>query len=159
MQGLGARCAVFHITEMMWEFGIVLHDSHFLLTYYVAAEILIELDAGLQSHAEGAGLIVGVEKLFAGVDLENVFPAAAAEWFEKSGEADVIEHLIPVQREHEVAHGLHGGSGRMCFVREDDCFRNSDSEFAGECVVEELVVGTPPEGIVDDNGSAEDSVF
>ena len=47
-----------------------------------------------------------------------------------------------------------------CFLcGQDDGGRHGDAEFFGERVVEKLVVGRPPEGIVDDERAVEGGVF
>ena len=47
----------------------------------------------------------------------------------------------------------------MPLVRQQHGGRNGDAEFGGQRIVEELVVGAPPEGIVDDLGSREHGVL
>ena len=44
-------------------------------------------------------------------------------------------------------------------MRQDNGFGDGDAELAGEGVVEELIVGTPPERIVDDDSAAENGVL
>src|SRR5262249_18660457 len=97
--------------------------------------------------------------LFGRVDLVNIFPAAPAEGFEKSRETDVVENLLPVQRVDQVAHGLIGGPRRMLLVRQEHGPRNRYANFRRQRVVEELVVGAPPEWIVDDARAAQRGVL
>ena len=47
----------------------------------------------------------------------------------------------------------------MLFVGQDDGGGDGDTELFGEGVVEELVVGGPPEGVVDDDGAVEGGVL
>ena len=115
----------------------------------VAAEILLEVHRALQRHAQRARLIVGAEELVAVVDLVNVAPAAAIERLEKRRKADVLEHRIPVERVVQVPHRSFGRARRMFLMRQQDRRRNGDAQLGGERVVEELVVGAPPERVVD----------
>ncbi len=131
----------------------------FLLAHHVAAEVLLEVDRLLVHHAQVAGLIVGVEKLFAVVDVVDVAPAAAVHGLEKPMLADVIEHPVPVERKFEVAHGAFVGALGIFLVGQDDRGRNSHTHFLRQRVVEKLVVRRPPEGIVDDDRSIERGVF
>src|SRR5947209_7932661 len=47
-----------------------------------------------------------VEELLRRMDLVNMLPASAGVWLKKSREADVLEDVLPVQRENQVTHGL-----------------------------------------------------
>ncbi len=52
-----------------------------------------------------------------------------------------------------------GGARRMRFVRQQHGGRHRDADFRRERVVEEFVVGAPPERIVDHRGSGEHGVL
>ena len=138
---------------------VVGHDVDVLLADDVAAEVLLEVDGGLEGHAEVAGLVVGGEELFAVVDVEDVAPAAAVVGLEEGGKFYVVEDGLPVEGELEVAEGLFADLRWVLFVREEDGAGDGYAEFGGEGVVEKLVVGGPPEGIVDDLRAGEDRVF
>src|SRR3981189_1735565 len=89
----------------MWAPRIVGHDADFGLADDVAAEVLLEIDCGLECHAEIAGMVVSVEKLFGVVDVIDVAPAAAVVGFEEGGKSDVVEDAVPVEWKLEVAQG------------------------------------------------------
>ena len=95
----------------------------------VAAEVLLEVDCGLEGHAEVAGLVVGVEELVAIVDVEDVAPAAAVVGFEEGGKADVVEDAVPVEGKLEVAQGALVDLWREFFVGEEDGFRTATPSF------------------------------
>src|SRR6267154_497564 len=86
--------------------------------------------------------------------LVDMLPPPAGVWLEKSGEAHVVENLLPVQRVNQVAHGLVSRSRGMFLVRQDHGWRNGHAESGSQRIVEEFVVGRPPEWVVDDDGAA-----
>src|SRR5437879_3435735 len=130
---------------MMRRPWIILHDVHFFLPHNVAPEILFELDAVLQRHAQVASLVVVMEELFWRMHFVDVLPAAAGIWLEESWEADVVEQFLPVQRINQVAHRMVRSSFGMLVVRQNHRRRNRYSQLVGQRVVEELVVSGPPE--------------
>ena len=150
---------ILHVALVMRFARVVGHDVDLVLADDVAAEVLVEVDGFLIEHAEVARLIVGVEELFAVVDVIDIAPSAAIDGLHESVLADVVENRVPVERIFEVAHGAIGGAFGMFLVRQDDGWRNGYAEFVGERVVEELVVGRPPEGIVDDDRAVERGVL
>ena len=148
-----------HVALVERRARIVGHDVDLLLAHHVAAEVLLEVHRPLQRHAQRARLVVGVEELLAGVDLVDVAPAAAIERFEERGEADVPEDRVPVERVVQVAHRPLGRAGGMFLVRQQHRRRDGDPQLGGQRVVEELVVGAPPERVVDDLRAAQRAVF
>src|SRR5580692_6224770 len=132
-----------------------MHDVHLLLADHVTPKVFLEVYAALQCHAEVSRLIVGVEKLFRRVDLVNVFPAAAVEGLEECRESNVAEDAVPGHGELQVAHGAVAGASRMLLVRYEHSRWNGHTQLLAERVVEKLVVGAPPEGIVDNVSAAE----
>ena len=48
---------------------------------------------------------------------------------------------------------------RISLLGQQNRFRDSDAELRGDGIIEELVVGSPPKGIVDDVSSLKNSVF
>ena len=93
------------------------------------------------------------------MDVVDVAPAAAVDGLHESVLADVGEDAVPVERILEVAHGAVGGALGMLLVGQDHGGRHGHAELGGERVVEELVVGRPPERIVDDDGAVERGVL
>ena len=79
------------ITVLVRAAGVVRHDADFRLADDVATEVLLEVDFGLEGHAEIASLVVGVEEVVGIVDVEDIAPAAAVVGFEECGEAYVVE--------------------------------------------------------------------
>ena len=138
---------------------VVGHDVDLALANDVAAEVLVEFDGLLVEHAEVARLIVCGEEFRAIVDVVDIAPAAAIDGLHESVFADVVENGIPVERVFEIAHGAVGGAFGVFLVRQDDGGRDGNAELCGEGVVEELVVGGPPEWIVDDDGAVERGVL
>ena len=74
--GIG-RCRIFHIALVKRSLGIVVHDVHVLLPDHIAAKVFLELDPMLQRHAQVAGLVVVMEKLFRRMHLIHMFPSPA----------------------------------------------------------------------------------
>ena len=126
---------------------------HLLLADDVAAEIFLELHTALQRHAQIARLIIGIEELFRRIDLVHVLPAAAVEGLQERGKANVAEDAVPRHGVLQVAHGAVRRTCRMLLVRDQDGGRNRHAQLFAKCIVEELVVGAPPERIVDDDGA------
>ncbi len=87
--------------------------------------------------------------------LRDVLPAAAVEGLDVGGEADVVGDALPVEREFEVAQRLARDALDVVLLREQHGLRDGDAELRGEREVEELVVGRPPERVVDDDGAFE----
>ncbi len=139
--------------------GVVGHDVDFRLADDVATEVLLEVDCGLEGHAEVAGLVVGAEELVRVVDVEDIAPAASVVGLEEGGKFYVVEDGLPVERELEVAAGLGGDLGREAFVRQKRGAGDGDAELGGKGVVEEFVIGRPPEGVVDDLGAGQCGVL
>src|SRR6266851_1600669 len=131
---------------MEWNLRIIAHDVDLFLADDVAAEVLLELDATLQGHAQISGFVVTLEEFFRRVNLIHVLPAAAVIGLKERREADVLENLFPIQRIDQVSNGLLVRVRRMLVVRQDYSWRNGDAQLGGERVVEKLVVGGPPEG-------------
>src|SRR6202158_4308347 len=104
---------------MMWRPGVVVHDMDFFLPDHVAAKVLLEFDAMLQSHAQIAGLVIVMEKLLRRMHLVHMLPTSAGIRFEEGREAYVVENLFPVERINQVAHGLVGRALGMLMVRQD----------------------------------------
>ncbi len=103
--------------------------------------------------------MVGREELVRSVHPVDVLPAAAGERLEVGREADVVEDRLPVERVGEVAHRLLVGVGRMLMGGEEDGLRHRDADLGRQAVVEELLVGAPPEGVVDHRRSIERGVL
>jgi len=82
---------------------VVGHDADVGLADDVATEVLVEIDRGLQGHAEVAGLIVGVEKVVRVVDVVNVAPSTAVVRLEECRESYVLEDALPVERKMKIA--------------------------------------------------------
>src|SRR5205085_1763982 len=70
-------------------------------------------------------------------------------------EADVIHNGLPVEREFEVAKTVARDALDVRLLREQNRPGHGDAELFGERVVEEFVVGRPPERVVDDDGAFE----
>src|ERR1035441_7774698 len=100
-----------------------------------------------------------MEKLLAIVDVMDVAPASAVDRFHEAVLADISEDGIPVERVFEIAHGAVGGALRMLLVGQDDRGGHGHAQLFSQRVVKEFVVGRPPEGIVDDDGSIESGVL
>ncbi len=132
---------------------------HLFLSHHVTPKVFLEVHAALQCHAEVAALVVGVEELFRRIDLVHVLPAAAVEGLQESREADVAEDAVPRHGELQVAHGAVGGASRMLLMRQQDRLGDRHAQLVAQREVEELVVGAPPERVVDDVGARERGVL
>ena len=150
---------VLEVALVMGAARIVRHDVDLALADDVAAEVLVKVDRLLIHHAELVGLIVGLEEFFAIVNVVDIAPAAAVDRLHETVFANVGEDRVPIQGVFEIAHGAVGCAFGVFFVGQDHGGRDSDSELIGEGVVEEFVVGRPPEGIVDDESAIQSRVF
>ncbi len=97
---------VLDVPLMMWLKWIVLHNVYLLLPYTVTTDILLKLNTFLQRHHQIFGLMIEVKEVSFVVDLIHMLPSSSTMWFEESREADVVEHLLPVERVPKIAHGL-----------------------------------------------------
>ena len=88
-----------------------------------------------------------------------MLPSSAGVRFQKGGEAHVMENVIPIQRVNQVAHGLIGSAFGMFLVRQDHGRRNGHTQFVRQGIIEKLVIGSPPERVIDDYCSAEHSIL
>ena len=149
VQSSGPR-GVFQVALGVRPARIVGHDADSLLPNYKTAKIFGELDRLLKDHAQVAGLVEGAEELVAAAHLVHVAPASAIDGLEETVLADGGKHAIPVEGKLEVAHRLVGCSVGKLLMREKHGGRHGHAEIAGQRIVEKLVVGRSPEGIVDD---------
>src|SRR5438445_1404620 len=91
-----------------------------------------------------------------------VFPLDwdAVRVLEYAGKPDVPQHRVPVEREHQVAEALLVTDPRdVLLVRQHDGLRARDPEPGRERRAEELVIGAPHEGVVDDRHALEHGVL
>ena len=105
--------------------------------------------------------IVGLEQLALVRDLVDVLPAAARVRLEDRRAADVVEQPVPVDRIDQVVQrlGRQIDVGRIALLRQQHRPRDGDAELGHHRVVEELVVGRPPERVVDDVGALQHGVL
>ena len=128
---------------------VVLHDVHALAAEDVAAVVGVELDRLLRHHGQVARLVVGGEELLRVVALVHVLPPAAVRRLHEDRELQVVEDLLPVDPQH-VAERLRLGVGGVVLVRKENGARHGHVDRLGHEVVEELVVGRPPDRVVHD---------
>ena len=116
-----------------------------------ATHVLVEIDEFLQRHAVGRSLVVGVEQFLLVMNFVDVFPAAARKRLQDRGAADIIEQPVPVHGIFQVVERLSSDVhvDGITLLRKEHGFGNRDAEFGGHRIVEILVVGGPPERIVD----------
>src|ERR1700747_3072046 len=100
-----------------------------------------------------------MEKLLRRMNLGHMLPSPAGIRLKESREAHVVENLLPVQGINQVAHGLVSRAFGMLLVRQNHGRRNCDAQFGRQRVVEELVISSPPERVVDDDRSAERGIL
>ena len=97
---------------------------------------------------------MSVPKFFLVVDFVNAFPATTSVGFHEGGEADVVEHALPVQRGGEVGEAFVGSIVRLLVAGQEYGFRDGYAGGAyAQDVVEKLLVSAPPKGVVDDGRS------
>ena len=149
------------IDEIFSFFGIVVNGGDIGFSEGEAADVFIEVDELLESHAVRRSLVVRGEEFGFVMNFIDVLPAAAGEGFENGGAADEVEQAIPIDRVGEIVErfGVDVDVAGITLLREQNGFGNGDAEFGGDGVVEEFVVSGPPERIVDDVGALEDGVF
>ena len=129
--------------------GIVGHDVHAFASEDVTAVVRIELDRFLRHHRQVASLVVRGEEFVRVVALVDVFPAATICGLHEDRKLQVIEHLLPVDPPH-VAKRFRFSIRRVLLMRQQNRSRNCDADRLGHQIVEELVVGRPPYGVIDD---------
>src|SRR5215469_2427023 len=100
-----------------------------------------------------------MKKLFWRVYFVNMFPSTARMWLQECRKSHVLEDLLPVEGKDQVSHRLLGSVRRVLLVRQDDGGGNRDPQLRRQGIVEKLIVGAPPECIIDDNCSGEDRIF
>ena len=105
-------------------------------------------------------LVVGREELLRRVHLVDVLPAAAVERLEERREARRSRTPRP-SRAGSCRFRIDsiGRARRVLLVRQQHGRRNRDAEPRRQRVVEELVVGAPPERVVDDRRAGERRVL
>src|ERR1017187_1272285 len=150
---------ILHVTLVERRRWIVVHDVHLLLADHVATEILLEIHPALQRHAEIAALVVSVEELLRRVHLVHVLPATAVEGLQEGGKSNVAEDAVPRHGILQVAHGALGGTRGMLLVRQQDSLRDRNAQLGSQREVEELVVGAPPEWLLDNEGRGEGRIL
>ena len=114
-----------------------------------AAHELVEVDEFLQDHGQRVRLVVGADQLVDRVDLVHVLPAAAPGVLEDSGQPDIGDDGVPVQRIVQVAQTLADDALDIRLVGQDQRSGRRDSQAGNQAGAEELVVRAPPERVVD----------
>jgi hypothetical protein len=90
----------------------------------------------------------------------HVPPAAAVGVLEDTGQADVADDRVPVQREDQIAETLVvDDAGHVVLIGQDQRLRTGDAEAGGQGGVEELVVRGPHEWVVDDGDPLQHGVL
>ena len=138
-------------------FGVIRHRQNIHLAKGEAAHVLVEVNKFLERHAVGRSAVVGSHQLLLVIHLVDVLPPASRKRLQDRWPADEIEQPIPIHRVFQIAQrfGVQIHIRRIALLREQDRLGNRDAKFCRDSIVEELVVGRPPEGIVDDISSFE----
>src|SRR5258708_31302973 len=89
----------------------------------------------------------------------DVLPTTPGKRLHIGGEADVMKDRFPIEREGEIGEGLIAGVRRQVAGGQDDGLWHRDADAGGETVVEEFLIGAPPEGVVDDGRAAEGRIL
>ncbi len=154
-QSLAVTRRILKVPLGVWPSRVIGHDVDLLLAHHIAAEILLEIDRFLIHHAQVAGVIVGLEKLAAIVNVVDIAPTAAIDRLQESMLSHILEDTVPVQRVFQVAHGAVGRSLGVQLVGQDHRRWHGHAQLPGERVVEKLVIRRPPERVVDDGCAME----
>ena len=90
-----------------------------------------------------------------------MLPSSAGKRLENRRPPDIIEQPIPVDGVFQVVERLRSDVhvARIALLREQYRLGDGDSQLRRDRIVEILVVGRPPEGIVDDVGAFENGVL
>ena len=89
------------------------------------------------------------------VHARHAAPAAAVERLDERRQADVLDDAFPIKRILEIAKRLSNDAFFVFLLRQQNRLRHGDAQISRQRVVEKLVVGVPPEWIVDDLRSGE----
>src|SRR5580698_7630246 len=89
-----------------------------------------------------------MEEFLRRVNLVNMLTAPVGIRFQESREANILKNLLPVQRIDQIAHGLVGRTLRMFVMWQENGRWNRHAQLGSQRIIEELVVGGPPERIV-----------
>src|SRR5690242_5576332 len=120
---------------------------------------MLPLDELLHDHGEQAGVVVVVDQLVERVADVDLFPAAAVGVFEHTGQANIVYDGLPVHP-FKVAQAVGvDDAGDVVFVGQGNGLGAGDAEPGGKGRLEELVVGGPHEGVVDDGCALENGVL
>ena len=63
----------------------------------------------------------------------------------------MVNNGLPVERKLEVAQALADDSGDVILLRQQHGAGNCDPELGRQRIIEKLVIGRPPKGIIDDD--------
>src|ERR1700745_830933 len=90
-----------------------------------------------------------------------MLPSSAGKRLENRRPPDVVEQPVPVNRVFQVVKRFRSDVyvARISLLREQYRLGDGDSQLRRDRIVEILVVGRPPEGIVDDVGAFENGVL
>ena len=100
---------------------------------------------------------IRIEELINVVDLVHMLPAATVVRLEVCRESHIIEDLLPVQGIGQVPERFAGCVRRMVLAWDQGRARHGNTKLLRDGIVEELIVGTPPEWIVDHTDAVEGS--
>ncbi len=141
-------------------FRIVLDRQDVLTADADAAHELVPLDEFLHDHRQHAAVVVVVDQFFERMAHVYVAPAAAVRILEDAGQADMIDHALPVEWILQVAERFVVlDAGHVLLVGQRHRLRRAHTVRLGQRGAEKLVVGGPHEGIVDDGHARQRGVL
>src|SRR6185369_12301688 len=128
---------------------IVRHRTNILLPNAIGTHVMSKRNVLLQNHAIRSARVVFFHQLLPIVYPRDSAPAASVKRLDECRKSYVINDTVPIQRVFEVSERFRYYALFVLLLWEQDRFRNSDPQVGGQRVVEELVIGVPPEWIVD----------
>jgi len=140
--------------------GIVLDGIDHFPADAEAANELLPVNELLGDHRQESGPIVIVEQLLQALAQVHFFPAASVRVLEDARKSHVVDHRLPIEREHQIAKALGvDDAGHILLVGEHYGPRAREAQRARQGGTEELVVGRPHERIVDDGDALKSGVL
>ena len=105
-----------------------------------------------------AGFGVGAEEIFGRFQLVHAFPAATRVGLHVGRETDVLEGCLPIHHVQVTKAALTGIGGAL-LAGQQQGFGHGYAQAYGQGIIEEFLVGRPPEGIINYGRTHEGGVF
>src|SRR5712692_1246560 len=145
------------IFALVW---IIFDRQNIFLSQADTADVLLPLHKFLHNYRFQAKLVIVVQQFLYSVTDIHVLSTASQSVFQDTGKANIVDDALPVQRVDEVTQALVMHDARdVIFVWQDERFGAGNPQFGSEGCLEELVIGGPHEGVIDDRRALQDGVL